>query len=145
MQYKDVKHYIIIENYLGKDNGDLPEDYKFYCMNGKSKYVMVCADREIGKAAKYFYFDRNWNMMPYTKDALEDPKRVIPKPEHIDEAFDYAEKLSKDFPFVRVDLYIVDGKIYFGELTFTPSAGMDVTRMASTDRILGDQLDLKRL
>lgn len=98
MQYKDVKHYIIIENYLGKDNGDLPEDYKFYCMNGKSKYVMVCADREIGKAAKYFYFDRNWNMMPYTKDALEDPKRVIPKPEHIDEAFDYAEKLSKDFP-----------------------------------------------
>lgn len=117
-------------------------DYKFYCMNGKSMYVMVCEDREIGKKAKYFYFDKAWNMMPYSQDALDDPDRVIPKPEGIDLAFEYAEKLSKEFPFVRVDLYIVDGKVYFGELTFTPSAGLDTGRLPATDRILGDQLVL---
>lgn len=142
MQYKDVEKYIIVEEYLGSETGALPEDYKFYCMNGKAKYVMLCADREIGKHAKYFYYDRDWNLMPYTSDALENPSFVMPKPENIDLAFDYAEKLSKDFPFVRVDLYIVDGKVYFGELTFTPSAGMDVSRLPSTDRMLGDQLEL---
>ena len=103
---------------------------------------MVCEDREIGKKAKYFYFDKNWNMMPYSQDALDESGRIIPKPEGIDTAFEYAEKLSKDFPFVRVDLYIVNGKVYFGELTFTPSAGLDTGRLPSTDRILGDQLVL---
>ncbi len=142
MQYKDVKPYILIEEYLGDDNGSLPQDYKFYCMNGKSKYVMVCADREIGRAAKYYYFDRDWKMMPYTYDALNNCGNSIQKPEHIDLAFDYAEKLSNSFPFVRVDMYVVKGKVYFGELTFTPSAGMDVSRMPSTDKILGEQLIL---
>lgn len=142
MQYKDVKPYILIERNLSADTGMLPDDYKFYCMNGKSMYVMVCEDREIGKKAKYFYFDKAWNMMPYSQDALDDPDRVIPKPEGIDLAFEYAEKLSKEFPFVRVDLYIVDGKVYFGELTFTPSAGLDTGRLPATDRILGDQLVL---
>lgn len=142
MQYKDVKPYILIEEYLGTKDGVLPDDYKFYCMNGESKYVMVCEDRVIGEKAKYFYFDRNWNMMPYTQDALDDPNRFIPKPEHIDEAFEVAEQLSKEFPFVRVDLYIVNGKIYFGELTFTPSAGLDSGRLRKTDEILGSQLVL---
>lgn len=143
MQYKDVKPYILIEEYLGGPNGELPDDYKFYCMNGKSKYVMVCEDREIGEKAKYFYFDRDWNMMPYTQDALDDPKRVIPKPEHIDEAFEIAEKLSKEFTFVRVDLYIINGKVFFGEFTFTPSAGLDNGRLPQTDRMLGEQLSLE--
>lgn len=142
MQYKDVKKRIIIEEYLGNADGDLPEDYKFYCMNGKSKYVMVCENRIIGEKAKYYYFDRNWNMMPYTQDAIDEPKRIIEKPKHIDEAFNYAEQLSKGFPFVRVDLYIVNGKVYFGELTFTPSAGFDSGRLRATDVILGEQLVL---
>ena len=144
MQYKGVKPYIIIEEYLGSEDGNLPDDYKFYCMNGKSKYVMVCEDRVIGKKAKYFYFDKGWNMMPYTQDALDDPERIIPKPDKIDEAFHVAELLSRDFPFVRVDLYIVKGKVYFGELTFTPSAGMDNGRLPLTDKLLGDQLILPK-
>ena len=58
------------------------------------------------------------------------------------EAFECAERLSKGFPFVRVDLYIVGKKIYFGELTFTPSAGMDEERLKTTDLILGEMLKL---
>ena len=144
MQYKGVKKYILVEEYLGDEEGNLPLDYKFYCLNGESKFVMVCADREIGKTAKFYYFDKNWNMMPYTQDALDEPNKVIPKPEMIDEAFACAERLSKEFPFVRVDLYIVGKKIYFGELTFTPSAGMDEERLPTTDLILGEMLKLPR-
>lgn len=142
MQYKDVEKFILVEKYLGSKTGNLPEDYKFYCMNGKAKYVMLCADREAGKSAQYFYYDRDWNKMQYSLSALENPSFEMQKPQNIELAFEYAEKLSKDFPFVRVDLYIVDGKVYFGELTFTPSAGMDVTRLASTDKLLGEQLIL---
>lgn len=140
LQYKNVKPFVLFEKNLSSDDGTLPEDYKFYCMNGKSLYVMLCVDRVIGKQPKFYYFDREWNMMPYTQDALDDPDRVIPKPNKIEEAFEIAEQLSKEFPFVRVDLYIVNGKIYFGELTFTPSAGLDSGRLPITDRLLGEQL-----
>lgn len=142
MQYKDVKPYILCEKYIGEPDGTAPLDYKFYCMNGQAKYVMICTDRVNGKHAKYFYFNREWEMQPFTYDSLEFPDIKIPKPEGIEEAFRVAEDLSKPFPFVRVDLYIIQGKIYFGELTFTPSGGLDNGRMYSTDKLLGDELIL---
>lgn len=140
MQYKDVEPCILIEKNMCNKDGTSPLDYKFYCMNGKSNMVMVCVDREEGQVAKYFYYDKEWNLLPYGEDAEKEPNRIIPKPENIELAFEYAEKLSQDFPFVRCDLYIIHGKIYFGELTFTPSGGMDITISPETDRILGEQL-----
>ena len=92
LQYKNVKPFVLFEKNLSSDDGTLPEDYKFYCMNGKSLYVMLCVDRVIGKQPKFYYFDREWNMMPYTQDALDDPDRVIPKPNKIEEAFEIAER-----------------------------------------------------
>lgn len=142
MQYKDVKPCILIEKYMCEEDGTPPLDYKFYCMNGKSNMVMVCVDREDGQGAKYFYYDKEWNLLPYGEDVINEPNRVIPKPENMDLAFEYAEKLSEDFPFVRCDLYIICGKVYFGELTFTPSGGMDITISPETDYILGEQLVL---
>lgn len=146
MQYKDVKPYIMVEEYLGADNGELPVDYKFYCMNGKAKSVMVCVDRDNGHP-KFFFMDRNWNKLPYTHEVFDYPEIQIEKPDKIDEAFDIAEKLSSSFPFVRVDLYIVNKKIYFGELTFTPAAGLDTDfryiapgHNADTDTELGKLL-----
>lgn len=100
-------------------------DYKFYCMNGKASSVMVCVDRKDGQHPKFFFLDREWNKLPYTEERFLYPDLVIEKPKMIDQAFDLAEKLSKNFPFVRVDLYIIGEKIYFGELTFTPAAGLD--------------------
>lgn len=144
MQYKDVQPRILCEKYIGEEDGTLPLDYKFYCMNGKAKYVMICTDREIGKEPKYFYFNKNWEMQPFTHDSLKYPEKKILKPEGIEEAFKVAEKLSKSFPFVRVDLYIVKGKVFFGEFTFTPSAGLDNGRIYSTDKLLGDELVLPK-
>lgn len=141
LQYKDVKPYIIVESNLSDGVGSLPEDYKFYCFNGKCKYVMFCSERK-GGTAKFFYFNRNWEMLPYTQDAIDNSNIIVPRPETIDLAFSYAEKLASRFPFVRIDLYIVKNKIYFGEMTFTPSAGLDVGRLSKTDILLGNELKL---
>lgn len=119
-------------------------------MNGKCYAVLICKERIIGKRANYFFLDRNWTLLPYTQEAIDSPNELIPKPEKAFEAMQIAEKLAKDFPFVRVDLYIVNNKVYFGELTFTPAAGMDIELMLTppgeskdVDTILGEQLKLK--
>ena len=124
MQYKDVNPLILVEKYLGGPNGELPEDYKFYCINGVCEMIMLCKDRQYdGHGAKFFFYDRDWNQLA---NGLNDPSITEEKPINLDKAISYAEKLSKAFPFVRVDLYLIKNMIYFGELTFTPAAGMDV-------------------
>jgi len=144
MQYKGVKPYILVEKYLSSEKGGLPEDYKFYCFNGEASYVMVCTDRqEGGKQARFWYYNSDWEMQMLTSDALRYGKEAtIEKPKGIDEAFEYARKLSKGFPFVRVDFYIVDGKVIFGEMTFTPSGGFDNERLKETDELLGSFVKL---
>ena len=66
----------------------------------------------------------------------------MPKPDGMDEMFDLAAKLSKGYPFVRVDLYNINGKIYFGELTFFPASGLDPNRLPETDLYFGNKIDL---
>ena len=117
-QYKDVQPKFIIEKCLPICNNKLPADYKFYCINGKCEAIMLCLDRKIGKGANFYFLDREWN-------TFFDYKEQIKKPKELEKALKYAEILAKDFPVVRVDLFIEEGNIYFGELTFTPSAGID--------------------
>ena len=148
MQYKNVKPYILIEKSIC-ENGIRPIDYKFYCMNGKADSVMVCKERDGKHHPKFFFLDKEWNLLPYTEEAILYPNERIEKPKAISEAFALAEKLSKKFPFVRVDLYIVGERIYFGELTFTPAAGLDTDfkfvspiNNKTTDLVLGEKLIL---
>ena len=113
---------IVVEKLL--INRDNPyagiNDYKIFCYNGHAKYVIVDVDRYIGH--KRNFYDLNWNNLHVTSDCPAADKE-IEKPENLDEMLSIAEKLSSDFPFVRVDLYDVDGKVYFGELTFYPWSG----------------------
>ncbi len=144
-QYKGIPKRIICEKYLG----DSILDYKFYCFNNKPLYVLVCVGRVDGKHShepgyddpRFYFFDREWNMCSLTKDSIEYPID-IDCPDNIEQMWAVAEKLCKPFPFVRVDLYDVDGKVVFGELTFTPSAGLDTGRLSETDRLFGELLDL---
>lgn len=117
-QYKDVEKKYIVEKCLPIKNGKLPTDYKFYCFHGRCEAIMVCTDRVIGNGAKFFYLDRDW--VPFTNYSY-----CVEKPKEFDRALGYAEKLAGSFPIVRVDLFIEDDEIYFGELTFTPAAGID--------------------
>ena len=95
-------------------------DYKILCYGGHPKYIIVDIDRYVGH--KRNFYDRDWNNL-YVSSDCPPADRSIPKPDNLDEMLRIAEKLSEDFPYVRVDLYNVDGRVYFGELTFYPWSG----------------------
>lgn len=120
--YGGLETGIVVEELL--INRENPEagvnDYKIFCYNGHAKYIIVDVDRYIGH--KRNFYDRDWNNLHVTSDCPASD-RDIERPDNLDEMLRVAEKLSEDFPYVRVDLYSVDGKVYFGELTFYPWSG----------------------
>ena len=120
--YSTVETGIVVEKLLVNETN--PEagvnDYKIFCYNGKAKYIIVDVDRYIGH--KRNFYDRDWNNLHVTSDCPASD-REIPRPETLDRMLAVAEQLSADFPYVRVDLYSVEGKVYFGELTFYPWSG----------------------
>ena len=119
-QYRFVPKCVFVEEYLADDI----ETYKFYCFNGEPKFSYVSTNGEAGEKDLYLdYFDLNWNHMDVTLYPHLHRKGNIPKPKNYDEMLDLCRELSKDFPFVRVDLYNVDGVIYFSEFTFIPTGG----------------------
>lgn len=139
--YKNVKHRIIAEKYLQEKQGGLT-DYKFFCFDGYVDCVMVCLDRHLGDT-KFYFFDKDWNFLRLNKRGQAAPEGfTLPKPEGIDEMFRIASELSKGHPFLRVDLYNVDGKIYFGELTFFPDGGVDPNLLPETDLHWGQLIKL---
>ena len=120
-----------------------PEDYKVYCFHGIPKYIMVCVGREKGGHPKFYFFDENWELARINRDSKAAPKDFkIDKPACFDKLMDCARKLSKPFPFVRADFYIIGEKVYFGELTFTPAGGLDSGRLRETDIMMGEMLDI---
>lgn len=144
MQYKDVKPYVLIERYLGNaEKGTLPEDYKVYCFNGKPTFIMVCVGRENEGHPKFYFFDNEWNLARINRDSKAAPEGFsISKPKCLDTLMSASAALSSPFPYVRADFYIYDDAVIFGELTFTPSGGMDTTRLPETDILMGSLLKL---
>lgn len=141
--YKNVKPRIIAEEYMeDKTLGEL-RDYKFYCFDGKADYVMVCVDRKSGHP-KFYYMDRTGKIkkeMSFDGMALKEDIKIIDNAK-LKEMFNIAEKLSNGYKFLRIDLYNVDGEIYFGEYTFFPSAGFDNTRPEFASDYLDKMLKL---
>ena len=144
--YKNIKPRIIAEQYIeDADTKDL-RDYKFYCFTDVVDSVLVCLDRVSGNT-KFYLFDKNWNLKRYNKFAKDLPAEfTLPKPNNIDEMFEIAKKLSvaSGAPFLRVDLYNANGKIYFGELTFYPDCGLDNNRLPETDLYFGGLIKLPK-
>lgn len=144
MQYKRIEPKLICEKLIETETGDLPKDYKLYCFNGIPDCALVCADRVSAGHANYYFFDRDWNLKRYNNMGLKAPENfTLPKPDNYEKLFEYAATLSKPFPFVRADFYIENGKITFGELTFTPSGGFDKGRLPSTQLLFGSMLKLQ--
>lgn len=140
--YKNVKPRIIAEEYMEDQIGELI-DYKVYAFNGQCDYVMVCFDRIKGET-KFIYYGRNWNIKKeFSKDGIKYGDTIkIEKPKNLDKMFEFAEILSKNIPFVRVDFYESNGNLYFGELTFYPSAGFDNTRTKDCQEYLDKELKI---
>lgn len=137
LHYTKIKPQIIIEKYLCDENDIMPKDYKFYCMNGKVKCILVCSERD--NKLKLSYYDKNWNRLNYEKSSWSS-KNDIEKPKKLNEMIKIAEDLSDSFPFVRVDFYNNNGKIIFGELTFTPACSCAPYYSDYANKILGDNL-----
>lgn len=141
--YAKIKPRIIVEKFLGEEGGLSPIDYKIHCFHGEPKLIEVVLDRAINQT-KFIFLDLNWNVLPYNRHSVN-LKTQIEKPDKLDEMLDIARKLSSNFTYVRVDLYYYNGKIYFGELTFTPSACCHTHLFKDADYEIGKLLDLSKL
>ena len=141
--YWDMETGIVAEELL--ENAQNPEagvdDYKFFCYDGKAEYLVVDTDRFIGH--KRNFYDRDWNNLHVTSDCPA-CDREIEKPENFERMLEIAEILSRDFPFVRVDLYNISGRIFFGELTFYPWSGYVQFRPDEMDFLLGKDFKLRK-
>ncbi|BES66427.1 ATP-grasp fold amidoligase family protein [Gottschalkiaceae bacterium SANA] len=139
--YKDIRPRIICEAFLQDAAGKPPMDYKIFCFNGEPKFVQVDIDR-FGQHKQNFY-DTNWDILDIEIWCDKDMEMVIEKPKNFDEMLRISRILSAQFPHVRVDLYNLDGKIIFGELTFFHLSGMAKFRNAEFESQMGAWLDLK--
>lgn len=124
------------------ESGTELKDYKFFCFNGEVKCLFVATDRSSkGEETKFDFFDLDWNHLPFTNGHPNSTKE-IKKPIGFDEMVNLSRILSKDIPHVRVDLYNINGKIYFGELTFFHWSGLTPFVPNKWDEIFGDWLQL---
>ena len=122
--YKDVKPRIIAEQYMVDESGYELKDYKFFCFDGEVKALFIATDRCVeGEETKFDFFDADFNHLPFT-NGHPNANREIKKPLSFDEMKALASKLSNGFPHLRVDFYDINGKIYFGELTFYHWSGL---------------------
>jgi hypothetical protein len=133
--YYDLEKYLIIEEMLCP-TGSAPADFKFFVLNGRVEFVQV--DLERFSAHRRNLYTRDFvrieaqYMFPSTDD--------IPKPDSFERAVEIAETLAADFDFIRVDLYLIEGKTYFGELTNTPGNGLERIKPKSFDFEMGGKL-----
>ena len=139
--YKNVKPRIIAEQYMVDESGTELKDYKFFCFNGEPKLLFVAKDRPY--ATKFNYYDMDFKKLPF-KQHYKNFNDYIEKPKGFEKMIELSRKLSKDIPHVRVDFYDINGKVYFGELTFYHFSGFEKFEPEEWDRILGDMLKLPK-
>ena len=118
--YKNVKPRIIAEKFMVDESGTELKDYKFFCFDGEVKMLFVATDRPFD--TRFDFFDTDFNHLPF-KQGHPLATKEIKKPRGFEEMKRVATVLSKGMPHVRVDLYDINGKIYFGELTFFHFSG----------------------
>lgn len=146
IQYDKMEPKLVIEEFISGIDGEVITDYKVFCFNGKPEVTMVCEGRNENKRAKYYFYDNEWNIVPYNNDS----KEIISqhklnhkdRPNSFNDMINYARVLSKPFPFVRVDFYEVNGKPLLGEMTFVPCGGIDSRLDPKVDLMLGKLLKL---
>ena len=111
--------------------------------NGKFDSVFLCEGRFSSRGVRYHYFDRNWNYLPYCPYPDLDVSELKKlRPQNYDEMISIAEKLAEGIPEVRIDLYEINGQVYFGEMTFFSQSGWDTDITYEADKIMGEKIVL---
>ena len=135
--YYHIKPRVMIEEYLRNQDGSGPLDYRFWCFNGIPEVIQV--DNRAHDINPFF--DTQWNQLDlYYREGISRP--AIARPINFEQMISIASRLSAGFDFVRIDLYNLNGKIYFGEATFTPTAGELKIRPESWDLKLGEKWEM---
>lgn len=142
-QYKNIKNRIIVEKYLEDDTGSL-RDYKFYCFDGIPYYYNVIEGRFTDETCDMYDISGKMlrNVVSY---GIKKSKYILQQPENFPELVEAVKRLASPFRFVRVDFYIVNGRSYFGELTFTESAGSEPYFPRSFDLEMAKRIKLGRI
>lgn len=138
--YKNVPSRIICEQYIADGNFMELRDYKFYCFNGEPKILLIASNRFAD--LKLDFYDMDLNLLPFTKGHYMHSNNIVTRIEALDSMIEIATKFSKGIPFLRVDLYYINSKIYFGEFTFHPEGGTGHFHPREWDKKLGDMIKL---
>ena len=138
--YKDIKPRIICERFLQDPERDDLLDYKFFCFNGQPHFIQVDIDRSQSHTRNIYTID--WQLLDISLCYPTNHETKIGKPNQLDKMVEIAKKLSKSFPFVRVDLFLIQGRVYFGELTFYPESGWGQFSDIQVEKEWGDLLQL---
>lgn len=140
--YKDLKRRIIAEVYMEDNESAELRDFKIHNFNGEPKFTLVCRDRYSASGLTEDFYSEDWKRMSVRRPKHPNAKTLIPKPVELDEMYRLAKMLSNNVPFLRTDFYIVNHKVYFGELTFFPASGMTPFVPEKWDEIFGQWLKL---
>lgn len=135
--YSDIKPRIVIEKYMVDESGYELKDYKFFCFNGNAEVMFMATDRSGEEETKFDFFDMDFNHLDL-RNGHPNSTRKLEKPERFEEMAALAEKISEGLPHARVDLYNINGKLYFGEVTFFHWSGLKPFEPEKWDKIFGD-------
>ena len=140
--YKNVKPRIIAEQYMEDAGKKDLTDYKFYCFNGEPKFLYVSSGLSDHSTAKINYVSLEWEKEPFRRTDYAEFDELPSKPVNFDKMVELSKILAKGIPFLRVDFYEINGKIYFGELTFFPGSGYTAFDPPEWDYIIGTWINL---
>ncbi len=141
--YKNVEHKIICEEYLVDDvKNEEIADYKVLCFNSEPKIIQVCEGRQKKGGVKFGFYDTRWKELDVKRAKHNNLEHSVSKPNVLEEMLEVSRKLSKGLKFIRVDFYIVNDRLYCGELTFYPGSGFEGFEPEEYDKIMGDWIDL---
>jgi hypothetical protein len=141
--YKNIKARIIAEKYMVDESGVELKDYKIQCFNGEPKIIQVDFNRFSEQHQRNFY-SIDWVYQPFSLLYPTYPEKIIPRPQSLDLMLSLAQELSQSIPYVRVDLYSIEKKIYFGELTFHHGSGYEKFDPPEWNTILGSWININK-
>ena len=138
--YTKIKPLIICEEYLSDSEGMFPKDYKIHCVNGEPVFIQLCFGRTKDDVGKRLIYSLDWKDMDLVIHDYHYSEEMAPKPKALDEMIKDASILSKGLDYARIDLYDLDGRVVFGEITLTPMGGWLSYFKPEALKIMGDKI-----
>ena len=143
--YKDVKPRIIAEKFMVDESGDDLKDYKIMCFNGTAQIIEVHENRFTdGKEHTQTFYDRDWKKLDIVQEGLQYVTEERSRPKQLDKMMELSEKLAADMYHARIDWYLINERIYFGEITFYDGSGFEIFPNRKDNEYLGSLIDLDK-